>query len=140
MIILLPTTNSKNQKHTRKEEKEEIVAQKKTRVEQTVEDTRETAINTGVKGQLEEQSGPRKKTSPLTLLENTLNFSALDFLPAPLPVKAKKGRKKSKTGNEKKEPQILNTKETKKTRPGKVEIQLWVLQQYRKMMDKKDGC
>lgn len=62
-------------------------------MEQTVEEAEETTINTGVKRQLKEQLGPRRKIFPFILLKKISNFSTSNFFPAHLLVKSKKGKK-----------------------------------------------
>lgn len=82
-------------------------------MEQTVEEAEETTINTGVKRQLKEQLGPRRKIFPFILLKKISNFSTSNFFPAHLLVKSKKG-KKNKTKKEKKKLQIFSAKKAKK--------------------------
>lgn len=95
---LLPATSSENQKHAREKEEEEIVAQKRIKMEQTVEGARKVAGNIVVEKQLEEQSRPREKTSLFDSLKGMLDFPVSEHTPAPLPAKPKKGKKNAKQG------------------------------------------
>lgn len=66
------------------------------KMEKTVKSVEKAAGNTIAKGQLEKQSDFKKKIFFFTFLKNILDFSALNYLPAPLPTKPKKRKKREK--------------------------------------------